>query len=111
MLPHVAVPVAVDADAHEARAAASCVATLHGVDDGARGRIALIVTELATRDDWTMAGSPGLQCEPAVIAAWLARDYANTDEDVTVVMLKRGRSRRGTACWAGSPVAVGGQLD
>ncbi len=51
----------------------------------------LIMHSDGLRDDWTMAGSPGLlQCDPAVIAAWLVRDYANTDEDVTVVVLKRG---------------------
>ena len=48
MLPHVDVRILRESDIHEARAAAVRVASLHGIDDGASGRVALVVTELAT---------------------------------------------------------------
>jgi anti-sigma regulatory factor (Ser/Thr protein kinase) len=48
MLPHLDVRIARESDIHEARAVAVRVASLHGIDDGASGRVALVVTELAT---------------------------------------------------------------
>jgi lactate dehydrogenase-like 2-hydroxyacid dehydrogenase len=43
------------------------------------------------RDDWTLSDAPGiLHCDPAVIAGWLVRDQAIDNNDVTVVVLKRG---------------------
>ena len=44
---------------------------------------------LATR--WTLKEVGGLlQCDPAVIAGWLLRDYTRGHDDVTIVVLKRG---------------------
>jgi len=39
---------------------------------------------------WTLADDVGLlQCDPAVVAAWLLRDHARGRDDATVVVLKR----------------------
>jgi anti-sigma regulatory factor (Ser/Thr protein kinase) len=39
---------------------------------------------------WTLADDGGLlQCDPAVVAAWLLRDHARGRDDATVVVLKR----------------------
>ena len=43
------------------------------------------------RNHWNLSGLPGLiQCDPAVIAGWLLRDYTRGTNDVSVVVLKRG---------------------
>jgi anti-sigma regulatory factor (Ser/Thr protein kinase) len=43
---------------------------------------------LATR--WNLKDAGGLlQCDPAVVAGWLLRDYTRGHDDVTVVVLKR----------------------
>jgi anti-sigma regulatory factor (Ser/Thr protein kinase) len=40
---------------------------------------------------WTLADDGGLlQCDPAVVAAWLLRDHVRGRDDATVVVLKRG---------------------
>jgi len=45
---------------------------------------------LATR--WTLADTPGLlQCEPAVVAGWLLREHVRGRDDVTIVVMRRGR--------------------
>ncbi len=44
---------------------------------------------LTTR--WNLKDAGGLlQCDPAVVAAWLLREHARGHDDVTVVVLKRG---------------------
>ena len=44
---------------------------------------------LATR--WNLKDVGGLlQCDPAVIAGWLLRDFTRGNDDVTIVVLKRG---------------------
>ena len=44
---------------------------------------------LTTR--WNLKDAPGLlQCDPAVVAAWLVREHTRGTDDVTVVVLKRG---------------------
>ena len=44
---------------------------------------------LATR--WNLKDVGGLlQCDPAVIAGWLLRDFTRGHDDVTIVVLKRG---------------------
>jgi anti-sigma regulatory factor (Ser/Thr protein kinase)/type III secretion system FlhB-like substrate exporter len=41
--------------------------------------------------DWNLSNVAGLlQCDPAVIAGWLLRDYTRGADDVSVVVLKRG---------------------
>ena len=40
---------------------------------------------------WNLSDASGLlQCDPAVIAGWLLRDYTRGADDVSVVVLKRG---------------------
>ena len=40
---------------------------------------------------WNLKDAGGLlQCDPAVVAGWLLRDYTRGHDDVTVVVLKRG---------------------
>lgn len=40
---------------------------------------------------WSLQGVGGLlQCDPAVIAGWLLRDFTRGHDDVTVVVVKRG---------------------
>ena len=43
------------------------------------------------QSQWSLGDALGLlQCDPAVIAGWLIRDYARAGDDVSVVVLKRG---------------------
>jgi len=43
------------------------------------------------RSQWSLSDVDGLlQCDPAVIAGWLLRDYTCGADDVSVVVLKRG---------------------
>ena len=40
--------------------------------------------------EWNLKGADGLlQCDPAIIAGWLIRDFASGKDDATVVVLKR----------------------
>ncbi len=40
---------------------------------------------------WKLEAAPGLiQCDPAVVAGWLIREYTRGTDDVTVVVVKRG---------------------
>ncbi len=64
----------------------------HVLDDAAQAwpeRSVIVFHSDGLRNSWDLSAVRGiLQCDPAVIAGWLLRDYARSYDAVTVVVLK-----------------------